>query len=45
MELPNLIGEKAINVLFGPNLQDTCEIDTPNGEVVITRMRKVVKTL
>jgi hypothetical protein len=44
MELLNLIGEKATNVLFGPNPQDTCGIDTPNGGVVITHMRKVVKT-
>jgi hypothetical protein len=45
MELPNLIGEEATNVLFGPNSQDTCGIDTPNGGLVITRMTKVVKTL
>lgn len=45
MELPNLIGEEATNVLFWPNPQDTCGIDTPNGGVVITHMRKVVKTL
>jgi len=45
MELPNLIGEKTTNVLFGPNPQNTCGIDTPNGGIVITCMRKVVKTL